>query len=1828
MSSSKVGQLKPFMIEEKKEGPSRSVSEITANKWQGCMTANIKKEEKWVPLMTKTWQPKKTASRGFTGASAADDNTQVDLMLEYVSQYAPNALYRDITLRATSLAAVWTLVRDWAGLKTSGCKQHVYYTVKRGYDPNGDLTPTDFFFSLRNAKEDCLLLSAAHGGNVRFHGSVPADDEDLTPTLESDIVLDWLDSLGGVKLVEHAFRVFAKELETQSLADLRQRISDNLASLMTESDQQAELNRAFVPNRKYPNSTGNQFQRTYPQPPSSYPPSARPQPFATSPTAPGAGQTASSGPPCKLCIATKPNIAHTHSITTCSQLNLQERRGVSKKQVTRAVKTEDEAINEDYGYPKYEESFDEEYNNIPDDQTDAHQVSPLVKTGLTQVSPCPVVRINRVNITESPILACSSLSRTVYLVLDTGATASIITLKMCQLLNLTIYKTGHRAVQVDGESQLPVLGEVHTTFTRGSTTLHFSGLVVSRLGVDILAGTNFHVENDVYSRMSKGTIHIGDHCTLQSSPPSLLTLDTMDTRSKQRLNKIPTSTTLLPGDSCTVHAPDDLAPDSFILLEPNLQQTPPFFSSTITQLQDGSFTVKNQSPDPVHLKKNCQAFSIYTTATSNLFSPSNPHPLDIPPLVAVPLKDIVDKVTFDGNLSKQDKAPFLTSISKHSAVFQPSLPGYNHAFGPVYASFKFASKARPVPDKIRSPNYGSHQDLLFNKKCLLLRQQGVLLDPVEADIQPIMTHNSWVVKKPSAAAIPWDKCAVKDVRLVVGLDPLNKFLMDPPGKITKTESIYSALANWEYMGELDFSDFYFQIKFRADTDSDKQKLGYLCIRSAMGTLCFSSATMGLLGMDVFQDELTDKLVGDLVLSGHVIKLADNVYFGANTIQDFQQLFETILHRCEAADLRLKASKLKLNVQSADILGLHWNQGALSPSHHKLDPLSVCEQPKTVSGLRSWLGGVRFNEICLPGAKLAGFSRLLDEQIPASRSGKEEIVWTGDLLNSFQQIQNILKHPLSVTVPKRGDTVYMAVDACTSLPAGGTKLFIQRPGVQGFLPSFNFGTRLPQTLRDWSPCEVEAYFLNKGITKAEFYTRLTGNPGIVLTDCKPVFQAKQKLDRGQFSSSRRLQDLLTNLSAKRFTLQLLSAKLPSPLLTQVDFASRNPVPCTQSSCTICSDPLPAAIMAVIRSVPISSLALASVASWKEIQQSCPDLRRVHALLMSGRNLSKKEKKAADIRTYLRKCTLNKQGIIVSLHQTPFQPKPTELIVIPRPYAFTFAKALHVNVNHPLPTQMRKQFSRQYFMLDEATILQKVWDTCEVPCQASKILPKEILQFTTETKPEQLGQFFNADVMEESSQKILVIRENLTSFTDSLIIKNQTKPALKDALIVLTSRLKLGNNVSIRVDGQSSLASLRADKSLEPLGIFLDIGRPKNVNKNATAEKAIRELREQLVRLSPHGGAVSDATLARATAFLNSIVRHTGRSAKELWLSRDQLSGVNLQLNDLEISHTQFEKRKASHLPSAKYASRDGKPVSVPSLQIGDMVFVKSDRSKSKARDSYFVLNLNKDKQLATIQKFPMSNFKHHPIEVNYQNLYPCTEAITSTPTQVLPLHPDQHLPATEHLTRPRPPQPRSVLTPTPIYTPPDQDSDSEDDDPTPQPPLPLFPTPPHQQDDDNVDDHHPPPVDVDDIDEADGGHPAQAQLDQDDVDPLLLPALDLVYIDEEPHEVPPLPRLHLVQPLYGQDSYLRAGDTVALVQGDSWSKVTLTSHSGHRDAQNHSLYWNYEALDGSHPEGGYLFPGQAWGVLRNEFVNVDLSSVKIVLTNENHPNVNNFEDEGQ
>ena len=66
------------------------------------------------------------------------------------------------------------------------------------------------------------------------------------------------------------------------------------------------------------------------------------------------------------------------------------------------------------------------------------------------------------------------------------------------------------------------------------------------------------------------------------------------------------------------------------------------------------------------------------------------------------------------SLSSSTRRQLEAAITKNLTVFGRDLPGYNGEFGPVMATFEFASQTRPVPQKARFPGYGTQAQLLFN----------------------------------------------------------------------------------------------------------------------------------------------------------------------------------------------------------------------------------------------------------------------------------------------------------------------------------------------------------------------------------------------------------------------------------------------------------------------------------------------------------------------------------------------------------------------------------------------------------------------------------------------------------------------------------------------------------------------------------------------------------------------------------------------------------------------------------------------------------------------------------------------------------------------------------------------------------------------------------------------------------------------------------------------------------------------------------------------------------------------------------------------------------
>ena len=94
------------------------------------------------------------------------------------------------------------------------------------------------------------------------------------------------------------------------------------------------------------------------------------------------------------------------------------------------------------------------------------------------------------------------------------------------------------------------------------------------------------------------------------------------------------------------------------------------------------------------------------------------------------------------------------------------------------------------------------------------------------------------------------------------------------------------------------------------------------------------------------------------------------------------------------------------------------------------------------------------------------------------------------------------------------------------------------------------------------------------------------------------------------------------------------------------------------------------------------------------------------------------------------------------------------------------------------------------------------------------------------------------------------------------------------------------------------------------------------------------------------------LSVATTHLNSRIRSRGLSAREMWYHRDHIETTeHIPVSDYELIMKQNAAQKANHIPTVRSKSKDHELQPHPSFKVGDIVHLKSERDKHKARDKY-------------------------------------------------------------------------------------------------------------------------------------------------------------------------------------------------------------------------------------------------------------------------------------
>ena len=1452
----------------------------------------------------------------------------VDQMLEQISNWTLHVIPRnDVTRDCDSLESVWHKLRLFFNMETTGSLLNEVWNETR---KSGE-TPQMFYVRLKQMYDDNLLRA-----NGLSHVDGPLEeDEELSPTLHNTIILHWLNVLHP-RLRDLVSQRFATELRNSTYARLFPEISRCVNELLSSLNHESEsICRTF--NHRSASNSRDGFQGgAYNFNREGYNRGFKNRNF-----------NKSRDKFCEYCKAGGRKFYH--DISECSFLR-RDNAGRSRA-VDHCEYEEPDQREESYG-GCYDEGF-------------ANQISSNIENlRITEHV------LNRVSTCASPVLPLFHKGMLCNLTLDSGATLNVMRGSKARQLGLNVRPTTVSARMADGRTPLRIEGETDVDFNLNGKVYHMSALVANFTDADILAGTPFMTSNDISIRPAKGQIIIGDQnevvlydSKVKSSGTACL-ITPFDV-------KVPSKSIILPGESMDVKVPWN---DEEVVVEPRFDLS---FNSRVKESQmwplphfakvsNGSICLINHNEEPVVIRKSERICKIYqaTDAISNSSSlPSAT--VSNPSLKKLGLYSSSVVLNPDRILGNSIETSFKDLLKEYDEVFNPTISLYNGHSGPCSVNINMGNN-QPPPRRGRLPSYSKGNMDELQLKFDELVSKGVFARPQEMGIQIEYISPSFLVRKPSSG-----------FRLVTDFTSLAPYIKVMPSLLPDVNSTLLKIGSWKYVIKTDLTEAYFQLPL---SKASRKYCGV--VSPYKGAFVYTTGCMGLPGTEVALEELTCTVLGDLVMNGWVAKVADDLYVGGNSEKDLFDNFKLVLHRLRQNNLRLSARKTVVGPRSTVILGCIWSQGQLQASPHRLSSLAECPKPTTVSAMRSFIGSYRF--LCRVLKDYAHFLEPLESEI-AGKDSKAHITWNDQLEAAFKKAQDSLKFSKSITLPKPSDVLWIVTDGSLRNKAIGATLYILREGVPK-LGGF-FSARLPGNRAGWLACEVEGVAIASALHHFAPLIRQSNHRPHILTDSKPCIQASEKFYRGEFSTSTKLATFLNAVGTYRAILGHISGKAN----LVADFASRSPILCENSSCDVCKFTQELCDN-VVDSVSVDDLVSGKVrvpftnrSAWLATQRECSDLEKVRFHLSQGSPPSRKHKNLKEVRRYLHSgAFIASDEVIIVRESKPFKDM-VDRIVVPKSVSTGLLMALHLQCSHPSSFQLKKIFNRYFFALGVDNLIDNVSKSCQ-QCVAVKDIPSSLIEQSSCEPPDNIGFNFAADIIKREKQNILVLRETVTSFTLAVLVHDEKVETLKSAIVSLVSKVRPSSSSSavIRVDPSPAFQSIFNRLQLSDHNIILELGRFKNRNKNPVIDKAIRELIREIRLQNPIGGPLSSMSLDMAIATLNSRLRDPGLSSQEMWTGRDQISGEQLAFDDKSLIEAQHKRRVNNHFYSEKSKARGHSVLPEVSVQVGDLVYLYSDGSKSSSRPRYIVTA--KNDEWITVKKLQGGLFSNRGYKVKTTEIF--------------------------------------------------------------------------------------------------------------------------------------------------------------------------------------------------------------------------------------------------
>ena len=1192
----------------------------------------------------------------------------------------------------------------------------------------------------------------------------------------------------------------------------------------------------------------------------------------------------------------------------------------------------------------------------------------------------------RVSNIQSPVIDVGYHSSTLFITIDCGATTNLIRESVASRYGIKVLPATQNAAQADGLTNLKTVGEVHFKVTRGDKTFMFDGLVVKDLNDDILGGMPFMTKNDIGVRPARSMIVLHGDEIVKYNNKGICT--PMVRRSQSFVLKGPKNkSVILPGEKLMVETPKEAVPNVNWALEPRFDSNScEWFSPQVVEDIDHMIEITNNTDVPVVIGKHSHIGQIRsiseippepcemsqennTTVISGIKTNQGPFSINV-------------SVNPDGLVAPEIVSRVNELNRSYDKVFDPAIPCYNGYSGNVKGHINMGT-AVPPQRKGRTPQYNHEKLTLLQEKFDQLEASGVFAKPEDVGVVAEYLNLSFLVQKPSGGQ-----------RLVTAFAEIGQYSRPQPSIMPNIDATLRTIGQWKYIIKTDLQQAYYQIPL------SKETMRYCGVATPFkGVRVYTRCAMGLPGSETALEEVMNRVVGDLIMEGSAAKVADDLYCGGDTPEDAISAWSRLLQALDKNNLGLAAHKTIMFPKSTVVLGWVWKDGTLSACTHRIAALSAVAPPSTVRAMRSFIGAFKYLSRVV--RQYSDIAHPLERSV-AGRESQEKIEWTDELLVSFRKVQESLKDCHAIHIARPSDIVWIRTDGALKPDSSSNSgiaatLFLVRDG-QVLLGGF-FSAQLRKGQSLWLPCEVEALAIASAATYFSPVIVQSKHQTNVATDSKPCVEAYQRMCRGMFSNSARVMAYLSAVC--RY--QIKVSHIAGVNIPFTDYSSRHAAECPDNNCQVCKFIQEYADQ-VIRKITVQEVLSGQVKmpfvsrqAWRETQKDCADLRKLHAFLSSGTRPTKKMKKLRDVKTYLQKVVIAKDGLLVVLDSMVFQ-KEHERIVVPQNVIQGLLTACHLRFEHPTAHQLKCLMSRYFYAINLDKFAESVTDACDL-CNGLKFMPAGICDQSSVSPPTEVGTSFALDVIKREGQLIVVLRETVTSYTVTTFSNTENHDDMRDSIVILSAEVKCVGS-EIRIDPGPGLASLVNDPGLKSHGISLVLGHVKNKNKNPVAERAVEEIESEILRIQPIRGPISKVKLALATSATNSRIRRDGLSSRELWTHRDQLTGSQLSIDDKMVISNQSASRHKNHPVSAKSKAHGRPQYDLPQVSIGSLTYLKSERNKLQARPMYLICGLNTADQMCTVRKFVKGQFRAKTYQVSLADVYPVVGAKFQTRNPII------------------------------------------------------------------------------------------------------------------------------------------------------------------------------------------------------------------------------------